>query len=98
MKKKATKRKAASKPQQTQLDAKDAFKPRNADDVFNAAEPEKHVFGHSKICSTDSRGYPTPHNRSPAELVLDASDGFIPLWQKDVTLRWRFNEGSMRYF
>jgi hypothetical protein len=35
---------------------------------------------------------------SPTELVLDATEGFIPLWAKDVTLRWRFNENSMSYF
>lgn len=39
-----------------------------------------------------------PDNRSPAEIVVDASEGFVPLWSKNVTLRWRFNEGSMRYF
>ena len=30
------------------------------------------------------------------EIVLDASEGFIPLWAKDTTLRWRLQERSLR--
>jgi len=36
--------------------------------------------------------------RSPLEIVVDASEGFIPLWAKDTTLRWRFRESSLRQF
>ncbi len=57
-----------------------------------------HVFGDGVVCNTDSRGYPTPDNRDPAEIVVDASEGFIPLWAKDVTLRWRFQQRSLRVF
>ena len=57
-----------------------------------------HVFGKGYRCSTDEIGYSTPKNKGPADLVLDASEGFIPLWAKDVTLRWRFNEVSFRQF
>jgi hypothetical protein len=32
------------------------------------------------------------------EIVLDASEGFIPLWAKDTTLRWRFQERSLSTF
>ena len=32
------------------------------------------------------------------EIVVDASGGFIPLWSKGTTLRWRFQESSMTYF
>jgi len=50
------------------------------------------------ICETDTRGYPTPDNKSVTEIVLDASGGFIPLWAKDITLRWRFQEQSFAFF
>ena len=61
-------------------------------------EPHIHVYHNGAVCDTDSRGYPTPDNRSPNELVLDATDGFIPLWARDVTLRWRFQERSLSAF
>ncbi|NUT01523.1 MAG: matrixin family metalloprotease [Sphingomonas sp.] len=33
-----------------------------------------------------------------AEIVVDASEGFLPLWAEHSTLRWRFNELSMQAF
>lgn len=74
------------------------FEPRKAEDAVHVAEPQVHVYGHSVICSTDARGYATPGNKSRNKLVLEASEGFIPLWEKDVTLRWRFQERSMSFF
>ena len=74
------------------------FRRRAEAEAVRATEPEVHVFGKSVICDTDTRGYPTPGNRPPTELVLDASEGFIPLWANDVTLRWRFQERSMSIF
>lgn len=62
------------------------------------ADPEVHVFGKGIRCDTEPRGHATPQNRSPLRIVVDASEGFIPLWAKDTTLRWRFRESSMRYF
>jgi hypothetical protein len=50
------------------------------------------------VCKTDTRGYPQPSSGSPIDLVLDANDGFIPLWDRNVTLRWRFQEQSMAVF
>jgi hypothetical protein len=47
------------------------------------------------ICDTESRGHAVPSGRSPAELVVDASEGFIPLWSEHTTLRWRFRERSL---
>lgn len=64
----------------------------------NAAEPRVHKMGPGIVCKTDTKGLPRPSNRSPAEIVVDASKGFIPLWAKDVTLRWRFQEQSMAVF
>lgn len=46
-------------------------------------------------CVTDVRGYESPKNRSPAELVVDASDGFIPLWARGSVLRWRFKDADI---
>lgn len=57
---------------------------------------EQHQKRH--VCMTESRGFSTPHDRSPAELVLDATDGFIPLWDQQVTLRWKFDAGSLSVF
>lgn len=74
------------------------FQPREAEEAARQAEPQIHVFGHGVICDTDTRGYATPENRDPREIVVDASEGFIPLWTKDMTLRWRFQEHSMSFF
>jgi hypothetical protein len=63
-----------------------------------AAQDDIHVYGNKVVCNTDSRGLPTPQGRSPLEIVLDASEGFIPLWAKDTTLRWRFQQRSFRHF
>jgi hypothetical protein len=49
-------------------------------------------------CDTDSRGYERPDNRSPFELVVDATEGFVPLWAKDTLLRWRFRRSSLEAF
>lgn len=57
-----------------------------------------HLIAPGVICDTEPRGHATPRGRSPLELVLDASEGFIPLWASGVTLRWRFRERSMDYF
>jgi Metallo-peptidase family M12B Reprolysin-like len=77
----------------------DPLQRRSAKDaVADDAASEVHVFGDGVVCDTDSRGYATPENRSPEELVVDASEGFIPLWAPDVTLRWRFQKRSLAVF
>lgn len=63
-----------------------------------APESEVHVFGDRVVCDTEPRGHATPRGRSPLEIVVDASEGFIPLWAKNSTLRWQFRESSMRAF
>jgi hypothetical protein len=57
---------------------------------------EVHLLKPGFICDTESRGYPTPGARSLAEIVVDASAGFIPLWAEQTTLRWRFQSRSIR--
>jgi hypothetical protein len=57
-----------------------------------------HTLTNGFICDTDTRGYSTPKGRSPLELVVDASEGFVPLWAQNTVLRWRFGERSVRPF
>jgi hypothetical protein len=71
------------------------FQLRNSEDAFREVESQIHVFGDNVICDTDARGYATSGNRTPDEIVVDASEGFIPLGAKDMTLRWRFQERSI---
>ena len=71
----------------------DIFARRDDDEYAATARSEVHVFrGH--VCDTDSRG----HHKSGLELVLDANEGFIPLWEPNVTLRWRFQDRSLARF
>lgn len=74
------------------------FQLREAKELAREEEPIVHVFGEGFICDTDSRGYATPRGRTLREIVVDASKGFIPLWIKGTTLRWRFQERSIRSF
>ena len=78
--------------------ASNPFRPRDPDAAARAEEPYVHIYGHRVICETDTRGYATPDNKSATEIVVDASGGFIPLWAKETTLRWRFQESSMSFF
>ena len=61
-------------------------------------EERVHLLGQGRVCGTDSRGHQMPQGRSPLEIVVDASEGYIPLWSEGTTLRWRFNEPSMEIF
>lgn len=74
------------------------FQLRKSDKAARDAETQVHVYGAGFRCDTDTRGHKRPRGRSPLEIVVDASEGFIPLWAKDMTLRWRFREQSMNYF
>jgi hypothetical protein len=89
----ATKRKPRTKTTAT---------PANAPQLLKAAsaktDGDVHVYGDGVRCDTEPRGHATPRGRSPLEIVVDASEGFIPLWVKDTTLRWRFRESTMKYF
>lgn len=58
--------------------------------------PPPHIVAGGFVCDTDTLGYRTPKNRSITEIVLDASNGFIPLWAKDSRLRWRFKQRPLR--
>jgi len=43
------------------------------------------------VCTTDS----VATNPSPQSLVVDATDGFVPLWAHGCVLHWRFNFESL---
>lgn len=56
--------------------------------------PARNLKNLNIICTTDYR----PRKRNPLDIVLDATDGFIPLWEKNSVLRWRFNATSLSFF
>lgn len=74
------------------------FQLREPNEALREAEPMVHIVRKGVRCCTEKRGHATPQDRPPTRLVVDASEGFIPLWAKDTTLRWRFQERSMLYF
>lgn len=71
---------------------------RDPDEAARKLEADLHIYHRGAVCDTDTKGYPSPENRSPTELVVDASEGFIPLWDIGTTLRWRFQEQAMLLF
>jgi hypothetical protein len=79
----------------------DPFERREADETARERAPDVHVYrtGTTKrVCRTDTRGFPQPQGRSPLEIVVDASGGFVPLWAPNSTLRYRFQRRSMAQF
>lgn len=56
-----------------------------------------HVIADGVVCGTEGRGHATPGGRPPAEIVVDATEGFIPLWRAGSMLRWRFQERSFAF-
>lgn len=83
-------------PRETQEDG--SLRPREGQEPSAEMESLVHVLAPGIICDTDRRGHATPQGRNPLEIVVDASEGFIPLWEYDTILRWRFRERSMDYF
>ncbi|WP_129421136.1 reprolysin-like metallopeptidase [Rhizobium leguminosarum] len=57
-----------------------------------------HVYHGGACCETDGMGFALPNNRSITEIVVDATQGFIPLWDSNVTLNWRFQDASLQQF
>jgi hypothetical protein len=74
------------------------FARANNEEVFRRREVLSHVFGKAHRCVTDVVGHPTPNNKSPLDLRLDATEGFIPLWDSGTVIRWRFQEKSLMQF
>jgi len=69
-----------------------ALKPANELEAVDKKLVQK--IGKGIICRTEG----LPRKISPLEIVLDATEGFIPLWAENLVLRWRFNEASLAVF
>ena len=76
-----------------------AFAPRT--DRSPATSPgmsRVHLLGPGMVCDTEPRGFATQRGRKRAEIVVDATAGFIPLWAPRTILRWRFRDRSFARF
>ncbi len=88
-----------SKPSSKAVETvKQPFKLKPGQASTDAAKDLVHIIRKGVRCETERRGHKAPGGRTPAEIVLDASEGFIPLWSKNTTLRWRFKESSFQAF
>ncbi len=76
----------------------EAFRRLSPEASALARRDDVHVYGNKVRCVTDTRGFAAPRNDPRVAIVVDASEGYIPLWAKNSTLRWRFQEQSMRSF
>jgi hypothetical protein len=70
------------------------FELLTSEEIDTAIASQVHVFGEGVVCDLEPR-YIEPDG---AEIVVDATDGFIPLWESNTTLRWRFQERSLLRF
>ena len=76
----------------------DVFAQASDKQFSRAAKSFAHTITDGVVCGTESRGFPTPRDLSPEEIMVHAPQGVVSLWAQDVVLRWRFNEQSMTYF
>lgn len=74
------------------------FTLRSDKEAGKLLEEVTHLYHGGARCMTETVGHATPQNRSPLELVVNASQGFIPLWDRGVTLNWRFHERALLRF
>jgi hypothetical protein len=79
-------------------DAVSPFALRDEKEVAELKKPHVHVLKPGFRCVTDKAGQAMPNGMSERELVLDASEGFIPLWEPGVILRWQFADGTLAPF
>ena len=63
-----------------------------------AQDEQVHVIRKDVVCTTEPKGHKTPKGASLLEILLNAPNGFIPLWAPKTTLRWRFQEASLRRY
>ncbi len=76
----------------------DPFRLRDPGEASRAVEPRLHVYGPGAVCDTEARGHAAPRDLSLLELVVNATQGFVPLWAEHTTLRWRFQKRSLDSF
>lgn len=93
-----TKQYDPAKQPNTDLATTNLFEFRSPEELDREEKANIHVFGNKVVCNTEKRGHATPVDSSGREIVVDATEGFIPLWAKDTTLNWRFQERSLRMF
>ena len=61
-------------------------------------DSDPHKLGNGHVCRTEKRGHAQPRGRSIFEIVVDASEGVVPLWAAGVTLRYRYDRRSLERF
>ncbi|MBL1219473.1 matrixin family metalloprotease [Chryseobacterium sp. L7] len=61
---------------------------------FLPSEDRLHIYGNHTLCITDHKAY----KKSLTEIFVNASEGFIPLWEENVTLNWRFDKSMDTFF
>lgn len=76
--------------------APNPFERKTSIEVAPEVKPLVHIIRKGVRCDTEARGHARAQSRSPLEIVVDASEGFVPLWAKGTTLRWRFRESSFQ--
>jgi hypothetical protein len=75
----------------------DLLQLRPDEEYLALRDDQVHLFrGHR--CVTDSRGHAEPDGRSVLEIRVDATAGFIPLWQPNMLLRYGFQDASLNRF
>jgi hypothetical protein len=74
------------------------FKRSTSAKAKKAEAKDVHIIRNGVRCDTEKRGHATSRGRTPLEIVVDASEGFIPLWAKGTILRWRFRNSSFAVF
>jgi hypothetical protein len=77
--------------------ASNPFAPRPNATLTPLSGSRVHLLKKGIVCDTEPRGHATPRGRSITEIVVDSSNGFIPLWAPETTLRWRFREASLEH-
>lgn len=75
-------------------DDRDLFALRPEEELASILESQVHLLKKGVICTTDYRA----HKKSPFEIVLDGTEGFVPLWEQGQILRWRFDLASLSVF
>ena len=61
-------------------------------------ESNSYLLKPGVVCRTEPKKKTSRDDQPIPELALDATEGFIPLWSKNTTLRWRFRESSLAHF
>jgi Matrixin len=82
------------KSQELDSDERNLLALKTTDELVDVTDRQVQRLGEGIICRTDYR----PVKRDPNRIVVDATEGFIPLWAENLVLRWRFNEASLAVF